>query len=59
MYCESDVNCDFDDDDLELDVKFVGCEPVVDVIPAGTLLRFSLARWQDKPCYLMLSGWFL
>ncbi|MCY3917841.1 MAG: hypothetical protein OXG49_17710 [Chloroflexi bacterium] len=58
-YCENDISCDLDDDDLELDVPYVGCEPPIDEIPAGTLLRFSLARWEGKPCYLMLSGWFL
>jgi len=48
-------------------ISYVGCaEPVVD-IPAGALIRLSLARWwrpDDKPemeerCYLQLSGWFL
>lgn len=58
-YCDNDYSCDLDDDDLELDVPYVGCEPAIDKIPAETLLRFSLARWENKPCYLMLSGWFL
>ena len=59
VYCDNDTSCDLDDDDLELDVPYVGCEPAIDEIPAGALLRFSLARWEGKPCYLMLSGWFI
>lgn len=45
-------------------VKFKGLEYPVDVIPAGTLLRVSLARWvsfseDEKPkCWLQLSGWY-
>lgn len=58
-YCDNDTSCDLDDDDLELDVPYVGCEPAIDEIPAGAILRFSLARWEGKPCYLMLSGWFM
>lgn len=58
-YCDNDISCDLDDDDLRLDVAYVGCETPLNEIPAGTILRFSLARWEDKPCYLMLSGWFL
>ncbi len=44
---------------------YVGFEPTVDIIPAGTLLRVSLARWwkpedseMDERCYLQLSGWY-
>ena len=59
LYCDDDVSCNFNDDDLKLDTKFVGCEPTLDVIPAGTVLRYSLARWEGRPCYLMLSGWFV
>jgi hypothetical protein len=45
-------------------VKYVGMEDAVDVIPHGSLVRFSLARWLafvDTPerCYLQLSGWYL
>ncbi len=45
-------------------LKFVGFETPVKIIPAGTLLRVSLARWwkQDESteerCYLQLSGWY-
>lgn len=58
-YCDNDISCDLEDDDLRLDVAYVGCESPVHKIPAGTVLRFSLARWENKPCYLMLSGWLL
>ncbi|MBK6496893.1 MAG: hypothetical protein IPG00_01470 [Saprospiraceae bacterium] len=44
---------------------YVGFEPNVEVIPSGTLMRVSLARWwcpedSDLPerCYLQLSGWY-
>lgn len=46
-------------------LKYVGTSPSIPEIPAGTLLRVSLARWW-KPvydqngeyrCYLQLSGW--
>jgi len=45
-------------------LKFVGYQDTVDVIPAGTLMRVSLARWWQKDeysedsCYLQLSGWY-
>ena len=46
---------------------FVGFQEPLEVIPAGTLLRVSLANWwrpEDTPeseecCYAQLSGWFL
>ena len=46
---------------------FVGFQEPLEVIPAGTLLRVSLAHWwrpEDTPdaeecCYAQLSGWFL
>ncbi len=46
---------------------FVGFQEPIDVIPAGTLVRVSLAHWwQPKEdakieprCYLQLSGWFM
>ncbi|MDO4783365.1 MAG: hypothetical protein Q4A09_09155 [Capnocytophaga felis] len=46
-------------------LTFVGLIPAIDVIPAGTILRVSLARWwkkdenTEKRCYLQLSGWYL
>jgi ATP-dependent DNA helicase RecQ len=47
-------------------LTFVGFQEPVSVIPAGTLLRVSLAHWwrpQEMPqgelrCYVQLSGWF-
>jgi len=48
-------------------LKFIGFEPSVNKIPAGTLLRVSLARWwkpennkeiPEKVCFLNLSGWY-
>jgi ATP-dependent DNA helicase RecQ len=48
-------------------LTFVGFQEPVEVIPAGTLLRVSLAHWwrpderpdQEMRCYVQLSGWFL
>ena len=45
-------------------LKFVGCQDVVKSIPAGTIIRLSLANWWDDgsgdvKCYLQLSGWYL
>lgn len=45
-------------------ISYVGFQEPVDMIPAGTLLRMSLANWwspddiTEKRCYLQLSGWF-
>ena len=45
-------------------IKYVGLEPPVEVIPAGSLVRLSLARWWDtngtteERCSLQLSGWY-
>lgn len=45
-------------------VKFKGLEEPVEIIPAGTLLRVSLARWksfnegEEPKCWLQLSGWY-
>ena len=45
--------------------RYVGFEPKVQVIPSGTLMRISLARWwkpedsdMNERCYLQLSGWY-
>lgn len=54
-------------DKEECSLAFVGFQEPLEVIPAGTLLRVSLAHWwrpKDKPeeelrCYLQISGWFL
>jgi hypothetical protein len=45
-------------------IKFVGFQSIVDIIPAGTIIRLSLANWWDdgsgeERCYLQLSGWYL
>ncbi len=48
-------------------LPYVGFEEAVEVIPAGTLVRISLARWwkpedagdeMEERCYLQLSGWY-
>ncbi len=45
-------------------LPYVGFENPAHVIPSGTLLRVSLARWWDKEgekeerCSLQLSGWY-
>ena len=45
-------------------INYVGFQEPIEVIPAGTLLRMSLANWwspdniTEKRCYLQLSGWF-
>lgn len=48
-------------------ISYVGYAPPIDRLPAGSLLRVSLARWWCPPddleaeekCFLQLSGWFL
>jgi hypothetical protein len=47
-------------------LSYVGTEKAIDPIPAGTLVRVSLARWwapddseMEPRCYLQLSGWYL
>lgn len=45
-------------------LKFVGFQEIVKRIPAGTIIRLSLANWWDGDgsgedrCYLQLSGWY-
>jgi hypothetical protein len=46
--------------------KHVGLDEPIALIPSGSLVRFSLARWAEFPpgvgekqCYLQLSGWYL
>lgn len=46
-------------------MKYVGEPMAQNAIPAGTLVRVSLARWWkpedveiEKRCYLQLSGWY-
>ena len=51
----------------ECTLTFVGFQEPLETIPAGTLLRVSLAHWwrpENTPdvelrCYAQLSGWFL
>lgn len=49
----------------KLFIKYVGFADPIGLIPAGTLVRVSLARWWQRPaieeerCYLQLSGWYL
>lgn len=45
--------------------KYVGFDNPIGIIPAGTLIRVSLAKWWSPPdidieerCYLQLSGWY-
>jgi hypothetical protein len=48
-----------------LAIKFVGFDTPIPNIPAGTLVRVSLARWfmptgaTESRCYLQISGWYL
>ncbi len=43
---------------------YVGTDPAIEIIPQGSIVRMSLARWwtppnsESKACYLQLSGWF-
>ena len=45
-------------------IKYVGLQPIVNRIPAGTIIRLSLANWWDGDgsgedrCYLQISGWY-
>lgn len=45
-------------------LPYVGFEDAIEIIPAGTLIRVSLARWWDtngkteERCSLQLSGWY-
>lgn len=47
-------------------ITYVGKADPIDKIPAGTLMRVSLARWwkpddsdEEERCFLQLSGWYL
>jgi hypothetical protein len=44
-------------------ISFVGFQNPVNLIPANSLVRVSLARWwsnnnDEERCYLQLSGWY-
>lgn len=49
----------------ETRIKFVGYQDIVKRIPAGAIIRLSLANWWDGDgseedrCYLQLSGWYM
>jgi hypothetical protein len=55
----------YEGEGVDFKVKFVGFQSPLRVIPAGALLRMSLADWFDQDrqteprCYLQLSGWWL
>lgn len=64
-----DVNLRFSDNNYywygPYRFPYVGFVTPIPVIPAGTLVRVSLARWWAPPgidmeqrCYLQLSGWY-
>lgn len=45
-------------------LKYKGIQTKIDIIPSGTLIRVSLAKWwkmdntTEERCYLQLSGWY-
>jgi hypothetical protein len=45
-------------------MAYTGAEKSIKQIPAGTLIRVSLAKWMSRPgddepkCWLQLSGWY-
>ncbi|MDR1006788.1 MAG: hypothetical protein LBL74_08015 [Bacteroidales bacterium] len=46
-------------------IRYKGLEEEIELIPNGTLIRLSLARWwnnddsdREDRCYLQLSGWY-
>lgn len=47
------------------EIKHVGFADPIRQIPAGTLVRISLARWlqpygaSEERCYLQISGWYM
>lgn len=52
-------------EEKDLKLPFVGFVHPLKVIPAGVLIRFSLARWwkpddaeMEQRCYLQISGWY-
>ena len=54
----------YDDQSHSTYFPYVGVNPFVNRIPAGSIVRMSLARWWTPPnavsaaCYLQLSGWY-
>jgi hypothetical protein len=51
-------------ENLHYAIKYVGFTNSVEQIPAGALVRVSLARWfrpsgaSEERCYLQVSGWY-
>lgn len=50
----------------DLRIKYVGLLPAIARIPAGSIVRLSLANWfdgkgawQEERCYLQISGWYI
>ena len=47
-----------------INIPYVGLQRSIERIPAGTLIRLSLAHWwtpkfdEEERCYLQLSGWY-
>lgn len=47
------------------EIKYVGLADPIRQVPAGALVRVSLARWLqprgyvEKRCYLQISGWYI
>lgn len=58
------IRYDYHSVDGRRSLPYTGFEEPVDTIPAGTLVRVSLARWWDRDgeteprCSLQLSGWY-
>jgi len=61
----NNIRYDYPSSEGRRSLKFIGFDIPIDVIPAGTILRVSLARWwkpdenTEERCYLQLSGWYL
>lgn len=55
---KTDVRYRYSRENPKRNIKFVGAMDPIDMIPEGTLLRVSLAKWWREKCYLQLSGWY-
>lgn len=58
LHTNSMVKDEYNVRDQVLYIPYVGCSQALDIIPAGTLVRVSLARWFNRKCYLQLSGFY-
>jgi hypothetical protein len=61
----SEGNYIYENNGISKPIVYKGNQPVLQVIPAGRLIRLSLAKWWKQPntdlearCYLQLSGWY-